>query len=384
MSPPHQISPFPPNRLQLARGALALTLLAWLATSAAFAQQGPAKVETVVVAEAEGVTRELSLTGTVNTMRRAELSSRTSGLVADLQVDAGSEVKKGDVLLTLDTDLARIALESVQAELEQAQIELEDADRKVEEVRELAASGGFSKSEQDTRKASASIAKVNVKRLEARLRQQEEIIARHELLAPFDGVIYTKHTEAGEWVDTGDAVLELVEITNLRFDLQVPQEYYAVLQNAGDIQIILDAFPRERFAAQVDVQVPVRDPVSRTFLTRLTVEDPKGVMTPGMSGRALIRAQMKGEAGLMVPRDAVMRYPDGSAKVWVVTQSGDQSVVQAREVQTAGLLGERAQILSGLKGGETIVLRGNESLQEGQAVQAVPSPTSKPSTSTSS
>lgn len=343
-------------------------------------------VEVMTAKLSENVAREFSLTGTVTSQRHAQLSSRTEGLVSELAVDAGSEVSKGDVLMTLDTRLAEIELDLIKAEIEAAEVELEDAKRRVEEVAELVKKGGFPKSQAESLEAAVRIRGAELKRLQVRSEAQQERIERHKLVAPFSGVIGRKLTEAGEWVDTGNPVVELIETARVWFDLQVPQEFLAPVRDAEKVEVVLDAFPDAPLSGKIAVMVPVKDEVSRTFLTRLEMEDPDGLAAPGMSGKARIFWRPAEGSTVKVPRDAVVRFPDGSANVWVVETEAESGTGKAirRDINTAGAMGELVEVVSGLEGGENVVIRGNEGLREGQSVmvrdvdEATEQGTSKP------
>lgn len=319
--------------------------------------------------KSEEVTRRIRLTGTLTSLRESRLSSRTDGLVQNLLVDAGSVVKKGEPLMILDTELAQIALEQARAEIGQAELELAEADRLAKEVEGLAKRGGFSKSEAANRQALAGVSAAKLQLLSLREKQVLETIERHRLLAPFDGVISEKFTEEGEWVSTGDPVARLVETDNLRFDLQAPQEWVGFLQENAEVRVHLDAYPGIEMKAQIATLVPVKDAVSRTFLVRLTLENGKAILSPGMSGAADIVSHEAREV-VELPRDAVVRFPDGKAKVWLVEQ-GKVARVKSVEIKTSGLLGEKVEILEGIAGGELVVLQGNEGLQDGQLVEVI-------------
>ena len=327
-------------------------------------------VKTVEAIRTDSLAPELELTGTVVSKRRSGLSTRAEGLVERVLVDAGSEVQKGELLLQLDTRLAEIELNLIKAEIEAARVQFEDAEREWEEVRRLTETGAFSRTEAASREAMVRIRKAELEALNAKEEQQEERIARHGLVAPFSGYIVRKGTEAGEWVDTGAKVFELVETDALWFDIQVAQEYLATVQEAETARVILDANLESPLDAQVDVVVPVKDPVSRTFLTRLVFDDPEKLASPGMSGTAVLRVKPNDNASVTIPRDAIMRYPDGSAKVWIVEKSDGASTVRPVAVQTAGTLGETVEVTEGLEGGEEVVIRGNEGLEEGQEVES--------------
>jgi RND family efflux transporter MFP subunit len=330
---------------------------------------------TTVQAAREHITSTIELTGTITARRQSRLSSRASGLILKLHVDAGSKVKAGDVLAELDPDLVKLALERVKVEKEQAAAELAEAKRQVEEVRDLTKLGGFSKSEAETRESTVRVRTAALNRTEVQIREQSELLARHQLIAPFDGVVSQKLTEEGEWVQTGTPVVTLVETGSLRLDVQAPQEMYGQIENVTDIKVTLDAHSAAVLKGKVATLVPVKDPVSRTFLVRLELEDPRQLAAAGMSARAVFAFRGR-EPVMQVPRDAVVRFPDGSTKVWVVQKdaTGDTGTVRPVAVKLGQSLAEHIEILEGLEGQPTVVLRGNEGLREGQRVKLLPAP----------
>ena len=109
------------------------------------------------------------------------------------------------------------------------------------------------------------------------------------------------------------------------------------------------------------------DPVSRTFLVRAALLEREVPLAPGMSASAVMRLS-SGKQGLVVPRDALIRYPDGRVTVWVAEVGGDTASVREQRVRTGiGFAGQVA-ISDGLTPGDLVVVRGNEALSERQAV----------------
>ena len=324
----------------------------------------------VTAQKSDGIVRTLKLTGTVTARHQAQLSPRIAGLVSQLNVDAGKRVAKGDVLLELDPKLAQLALAVLQAELTQGKLQQADADRLVQDIVELTKIGAFPKSEAETRQAHSKLAASRLLQIEARVDEQRELMDRHKVLAPFAGVISQRFTDVGEWVATGTPVLELVGTDDVWFDLQVPQEELARIAGAKTTTVTLDAWTRTPLMARIDVQVPVKNPISRTFLVRLKMDDDaQQLAAPGMSGTAEIAYQLVDGASVRIPRDAVVRYPDGTARVWIIEDRDGIPIAMPRTVTTAGALGEWTEVVKGLTGGEQVVLRGNEGLKEGQAVR---------------
>ena len=202
----------------------------------------------------------------------------------------------------------------------------------------------------------------------AAARQQKAVVRRHEVRAPFTGVVSRRLAQVGEWVNPGDGLVELVATSGLRFDFRVPQNFYARLDPDTRVDLTLDAVPDEVVPGRVQAIVPVKDPGARTFLLRVVTDAQHSLpVTPGMSARAAIRVDT-GRKAVVVPRDAVLMYPDGRRTVWVVESEEGNAIVHEKRVQTGLEFDGLVEIKSGLAAGLDIVTRGNEALRDGEAV----------------
>jgi RND family efflux transporter MFP subunit len=224
--------------------------------------------------------------------------------------------------------------------------------------------------------AERRVASARVDRLVAEQKEQQEVVRRHTLFAPFTGVVSSRHTDPGEWVETGTPVLELVDMRRLRIDVQAPQERYEQIAVGTAVTVDLDARVGKPLTGKVVARVPVNDPDARTFLVRVSVTAGSSVMTPGMSARVVF--PLHGGAKMVkVPRDAIVRKPDGSATVWIIND-GDTTTVSERRVDLGRSLRDWVDVRDGLEAGMRVVVRGNETLQEGQQVRIL---STAPSTS---
>lgn len=349
--------------------SLAAVLLLALATpqlgGGARAQGAPV---TATPAEMAPIVHRVRLSGTVVAPRSAGVSTDLGGLVQTMQVALGDRVEAGAPLVQLDASLAELELRRTEAATREAREELADAERRLEVGRRLAQRNNLPQNELDTREAQVRIARAKVDRLEAEEATQRERVRRHTIAAPFAGVVARKVTEAGEWVTPGATVVELVETDNLRVDVPVPQSYFPELQEEPAVTLQFDALPGREFGARVAARVPVSDPASRSFTLRLrpTAEDIP--LTPGMSARVTLQLAT-GEQGLVISRDAVIRYPDGRTTVWVVQDQDDKTVVEERQVTLGRAFDGQVHVRQGLEEGARVVVRGNESLQPGQRVR---------------
>ena len=344
--------------------ALGLVALVWMATAAA-QQAGPV----VLASPAEQATlfEEVPLTGTVISPRIAELSTEVSGIVDTMKVSIGDRLRAGDEILRLNSELESLTLAAARANTERAEWELEDARRRLKDAQALGKVQSLSASEVESLAAEVRIDGAELARSRAQEKREAARLKRHRLQAPFAGTVSRKLVEQGEWIQPGQVVVELVSLDDLRIDFQVPQSVYPKLETNSQLRIKLNAVPGEVFDGRIVAVIPVTDPVSRTFLLRAALTGSGVKMVPGMSASAVLRLDT-GDQGVVVSRDALIRYPDGRITVWVVSQDGDQAVVSEQPVRTGLSFNGKVAVGGGLAPNTLVVVQGNESLREGQKV----------------
>jgi membrane fusion protein, multidrug efflux system len=345
---------------------LATLLLAATAAMSARAAEAP-PVDVARVME-RPIVNSVRVSGTVTSPQNASLSPSVGGLVAAMMVDAGDRVAAGDTLVELDDELAGLELLRRDAEREQARAALADARRRLDEAERVASASAIAETEIKSRRALVEQSSAALASAEAAARQQQAVLDRHEVRSPFDGVIVERLAEVGEWVNPGDPLVELVATEQLRFDFRVPQEYYDEIDSDTAVELESDAVPGFSADGRILAIVPVKDPGARTFLVRvLAGGSAPAAVTPGMSARAVLKVDTR-RHGLVVTRDALLRYPDGRQVVWTVDQTGELPRVHEQQVETGLAFDNVVEIRSGLSAGATVVTRGNEALQDGQVV----------------
>lgn len=352
--------------IRLRRFTPIVTLLALLPGGLIFAADAPR----VVVDEARqiDIVRQIPLTGTITSARVSRLSPEVEGRVKRLFVDVGDDVAQGDRLLQVDSELAELTYEATQALTEQTRAELADAQRRYADAQRLRKQNTVSENELLLREAEVQIKSAALARQQAEQRRQQAELERYVVKAPFEGVISAKLTEAGEWIEPGTALFNLVATHELRADLAVPQGVYTRINEHSRIHLTLDALAEHSVPGRISAVVPVNDPSARTFLLRVLFDDAELRAIPGMSVAATLEAG-SGDRGVVVARDAVLRYPDGRVTVWVVSQDGDQASVSERHVTLGHSFDGQVEVRDGLQAGDTVVVLGNEALQQGQAVR---------------
>ena len=330
---------------------------------AALPAQDASPVRVAVPIE-RGLSEQLLLTGSLTARQDASLSARAAGLVAEVLVDVGDQVKKDQALIRLDPALAKHELAQREATLLAAQVARDEAERQVREAERLAAEKLFPQTELELRRASLAQAEAALAQARASLSQQQETLARHTLVAPFDGVIARRMTDVGEYVSLGTPVLQLVALNHLYLDVQVPQEYFPALDRLRGISVRPDLQPDETFSANLLAAVPVSDASARSFQARLEVDDADQLL-PGTSASVTMFFEQEGSTVPVVPPDALLRHPDGNYSLFTVRDG-----TAVRHVVRIGRSNEDGvEIIDGLPVGEPVVIRGNEILRDGQAVR---------------
>ncbi len=318
--------------------------------------------------ETSAIISEVSLNGTVNALRTSRLSTAVAGLVEDVRVETGNDVAKGDLLVALDNQQAEFELASARAETAEARTRFEEAQRRLGEARSVGAGRNIAATEVSARESEVAATEAALARLSAEERRRQVVLDRHRIEAPFDGVVSNRISDLGEWVTPGDELLTLVDTTNLRLDFRVPQNYYQRIGDDSELFLTMSGMGQQRVPASIESLVPVNDPQARTFLMRATGPEKLNLL-PGMAVQATLRMST-GEQGLTVSRDAINRYPDGRVTVWIAESVGENLYeVREKRVEVGSFFANRMEVLSGLEGDEQVVVRGNESLEDGARVR---------------
>lgn len=316
------------------------------------------------------IAEEITLSGNLLARRVSRLSAEVEGIVEKLAVDDGDRITKGEVVLGLNSELATIAKAHAAAVIGEARVRHAEARRRYVELTELATRQHVPKTNVAAARAEIDIAGARLAQARAEGRRAQALLDRHTVRAPFDGVIKNKLVEVGQWVETSTALVELVETSLLRLEAPVPQFYFGRVKPGTRVSIRFDSMPDQEFEATVSATIPVSDNAARTFPIRIDLANEQGLLAPGMSARVILRLDDEsGRTALIVPADAVIRRPDGTATVWTIEVEDGVTTAEPREIKTGRIYRNNVEVLGGdLEPGARVVVRGNEILRPGQAV----------------
>lgn len=320
----------------------------------------------VVYPEQSHNSRIITLSGTIEAKQHAELAALESGLVSQLLVEIGDEVTEGQVLLSLNDRLASLQVDSANASLQVATVNRAEADRLYKEVLALSKRQVVAQTLIAEREAMLANAEAELARVQANLALQQEILARHTLRAPFDGVIAVRNIDLGEWVTQQSWVLSLVDQRHLRLSVAIPQEYFRYLQRSQkiDVKILPDVNQAVPIEATLTRFVPVSSGNSRAFMAQIDLPLDTG-LAAGMSARAEITVPNTKQSTIILPISAVKRHPDGGSSVFIVENGIAKRVITAYTDMQNGTVA-----ISGQAFDKAYVISGVELLTDGSMVNA--------------
>jgi len=357
---------------------LPAVFLPMLAHTHAFAQQKEEPRPALVVvdeARLDQVEQKRRVTGELRTTRRSLLATEREGLVDRFDVEEGDHLDAGEVVVVLRDPLAQIAVDGAEADARAAegtlaveQAVLEDQKLDLARVESLTAKGSATAAELDSASAEVAAGEGRVARAEAELASSRAALdrARRRLeqltvRSPFAGSIIAKHTELGQWLATGDPVVELIALDSIEAWIDVPERLADRLSDEGvTVDLRIEALDRD-ITARVTTLVPQIDPLSRLFPVRVTLDNTDGRLKPGMGVVGYVSTGHL-EPTLTIHKDAIRRDDAGE----FVYYNADGIALPAR-VTTLFAVGDRLAIRSAtIKPGMQIVVEGNERLYPSQ------------------
>ncbi|HXJ10705.1 MAG TPA: efflux RND transporter periplasmic adaptor subunit [Candidatus Limnocylindrales bacterium] len=356
---------------------------------------------------ANGPAGVLNASGYITPRRRATIAAKITGRVTSVMFDEGTRVTEGQLLATLDDSDARRALDSIKADRDSAQaaiadfeVQLRNAEIELRRTQQLVKEGVQTQqaldsalTTADSLRAKINLAKQQVAASEARIREQQQSVDNCTIRAPYAGIVVSKDAQVGEMVSpvsagggfTRTGIATIVDLHSNEIEVDVSESYIAKVQTNQPVTAILDAYPDWNIPAKVRTVIPTADRQKATVKVRISFTDDSHVhlidpatqprILPDMGVKVTFleeekpkAAADKSEAGVpvvaLVPQAAI--HQDNSSK-FVFVVKGDS--VERRAVSLGAVRGTDVEILAGLQPDSVVVVKGPESLRDGQSVE---------------
>jgi RND family efflux transporter MFP subunit len=315
----------------------------------------------VFKAEATGSNRR-TFTGIVEARVQSDLGFRVAGKILERSVDVGQRVKKGQILMRLDSADLKLSFAAQQANVEAARAKY--IREKADETRfgVLVKSGLVSRQEYDHARAALDSAKAQLEAAEAQAKVSNNSSEYAVLLADADGVIVRTLGEPGQVVAAGQTVIQLAHDGPREALINLPEGVRPDLGTTASARLYGQD---QTYQARLRQLSDAADPASRTFEARYVLEGEAASAPLGSTVTiTLATKQTSGNQSVLVPLGAI--YDRGSGPgVWIVD---DKSEVKFRSVKIASIGKEEVVVSRGVQAGEKVVALGAHLLREGEVV----------------
>jgi RND family efflux transporter MFP subunit len=335
---------------------------------------------------ASASTMSVSWPGTTEAYAQANIYARASGYISKRDVDIGSQVKAGDLLVEitapeLDHQIAQAesTLAQMQASLKQAIAQRDLAQVTWDRDNPLVQKGWVTPQQGDTdrltlqaRTAAVSVAQANIDAQTAQLRVLNQQKAYQSVVAPFNGVITQRNVDVGALVQadatSGTFLFNLMQSDVLRIQLYVPQDEAFGVGPGVEAVIRVPEIPGRDFPGTVTRIADALQPGTRTLLTEIDVPNPDRLLQPGVYCNVELKIPRKSPS-LIVPSEAIVFNRDGLSVVVV-----DNGVARVHRVNAVRDFGTTVEVNTGVKEGDQVILNPPVDLTDGHKVQIRPAP----------
>ena len=318
----------------------------------------PALVEVALITRGEAEPM-LEFVGTVYYARKSSVAAEVDGVVDEVFFEEGYRIKKDAPLVSLESEILDTVISGTRADYELVLVELEQAEKELKRREPLYREGSVSESAYDEYYFKTRILQNRAQSIKASLDKLLLEKKKKTIRTPFDSLVMQKNAEKGEWVDNGGMVAVVADDSLVDIVVNVPAAMLRYLQPGRKLTVKAGS---GQFTGEFLSFVPKGDVATRTFDVKIRLKNSAGLIE-GMEARALMPAAEKTQ-GLVVPRDAVIDK-FGQNVIWLVKDSAAKMV----PVAVVGYNGMSAGITGpDLADGDTVVIKGNERLRDGQPV----------------
>jgi HlyD family secretion protein len=324
----------------------------------------------------------LTASGYVVARRKAVVSAKIQGRLAQLSVDEGSRVRLGEVIARLESADYEAQVRRAAASLQRAEADLAESRRQLRVAEGLAKESVLARDQLEAAQSRVAVSDAAVSQARADLSFAQAQLANTRIQAPFTGTVVKKMAEVGESVapippgvnlsTSSGAIVALADLDTLEVEADVSESNVAKLSADQPAEVTVEAFPGRKYRAILRQVIPTADRTKATVQVKVTILDKDRDLKPEMSAKVtfLEREQARSAADtaprrvVVVPREAVASR-DGRQVAFEVREGK----VHLRPLSLGGERDGQAVVREGLSGGETVVLRPPANLGEGDTVR---------------
>lgn len=305
-------------------------------------------VETIVV-KTRTAKNIVLVPGYIEAFEHVRLSSEIAGKISEIRAEKGAKIKAGDVLMKIDD---RNALNAVK----QAELQNSDALKDYERLEKLKETGAISDSDYDKIQKMKDMSDIA-------LSQAKVLLSQCVVESPIDGVVNDRFYEAGEYVNSGKELFDIVNISKVKAVFNIPEREVMNLDLDSEWEFEIESIPGRVFSGKASFIASAAGKDNNSFKAELVATNPDMILKPGMIARISILKKNEKQM-LEVPLSAIIPLK-GDHVVYVV----EKGKAGRRVVKMAEINGNEAIITSGLSDGDQVIVEGARALTDGVAVK---------------
>ena len=313
--------------------------------------------------KASGAAESYIYAGEVRGRYESQLAFQVGGKIIKRQVELGSVVKAGDILMQIDPKDIQQAVATIEAQVASAEAQLKLAQENLKRYEQLYKQKLVSRADYDRYQMTADTAEAMLRQARSQYADSRNKANYCNLVADNAGVVASVTAEAGQVVSAGLPVVTVVRDNEREVEINVPENRVEDIRKAQQLQVTFWALPDVTGAAKLREIAPMADKVSRTYKVRVSLLNPPKELKLGMTAKVTV-ADAGNQAAVSIPLSAIYQTGDTPA-VWVVTNG----TVNLRPIKVGAFGNEQVQVLEGLKEGDLVVTAGVHKLREGQKVR---------------
>ncbi|NVM21578.1 MAG: efflux RND transporter periplasmic adaptor subunit [Desulfobacterales bacterium] len=329
-------------------------------------RQGPPPAPVRVATVTKGaVSEQITLVGNTEPVVRSTIAAEVEGLVGAFPVREGDFVKKRAVLAKLRATDLELRLRAAIAARKKVRASLVFAEKELARYTKLEKAGSVEARKYDEALYQHQALKQELLRNDAEIERLEDDIKKKTIVAPFAGFVAKEHTQVGQWLPVGGAVVTLLDLKRIRVTVDVPERHAVQLRPKDRVLVLVKSLSNKPFGGEISAVLPEGDPNARTFQVRVRLDNPGLRIRSGMEARVTFGLAAK-KSALLVPKDAVVAA--GANRLVFAVANGAARPVSVR---ITGYYDGNVSVEGPLKAGDQVVIRGNERLRPGQPVKVL-------------
>lgn len=299
-------------------------------------QQGPVAVDGFVVSE-RSISENIQVPGSLLPFEETQIRAEVGGRIVKLNIDEGSVVKKGTLLVKLFDD-------DLQALLRKLEVQLQIKEKSEERSSELLKIQGISQQDYD-------LSALDVENLRADIQSTKIAISKTEIRAPYTGRVGLRNVSLGAYISQNDIITIIRQVDKLKLEFSIPEKYAKEIVPGYIISFLVDGGTGQHKAKVIATENSV-DQNTRTLKVRALVEAKHPELIPGVFAKVNLQLG-KNDKALLVPTQSVIPTARNKQVIVVRSDSAHYSVVETGIRDSVFV-----QITSGVKPGDTVVTTG--------------------------